>query len=261
MKPNPSAVPCQPELDPACPVSTKSNTPRGFTLIELLVVIAIIAILAAMLLPALAKSKQQAHATICRSNLKEQSLATFMYADDNFDQLPFPWWYNASNDDANKNNYQTLIVSYIKRSSFAAGSTTANSDFAQNVFKCPTRMLENHWRQFKNYPNQANPWKISYAMNQFVLLSFPANVTSPKTAKLSTIQRPTETFMIADVSKDLNHPAITILGRQPDGFYDVGYKHGSAQPQGKANLASMDSHVSSFNNRQTNNIVMEFKGK
>lgn len=255
MKPNPVA-PCRLEMLPG-----NSATTRAFTLIELLVVIAIIAILAAMLLPALAKSKQQAQATVCRSNLKEQAVATFMYADDNFDQLPFAWWYNASNDDANKNNYQTLIVSYIKRSAFAAGSTTANSDFAQNVFKCPTRILENHWRQYKNYPNMANPWKISYAMNQFVLLSFPANVTSPKTAKLSTVARPTETFLIADVSKDLNHPAITILGRQADGTYDVGYKHGATYPQGKANLASMDAHLSSFNNRQTNNIVMEFKGK
>src|SRR6266536_192952 len=139
---------------------------RGFTLIELLVVIAIIAILAGLLLPALSRAKQQAQTTLCRSNVKQQSLATFLYVDDNNDQLPFAWWYNAANDDANKNNYQTLIVAYIKSSVFQAGTATTNSDFARNVFRCPTRQLENHWRQFRNYPGTGNPWKISYAMNQ-----------------------------------------------------------------------------------------------
>jgi prepilin-type N-terminal cleavage/methylation domain-containing protein len=64
------------------------GSPHGFTLIELLVVIAIIAILAAMLLPALARAKAKAHAVSCMNNGKQMMSAIHMYTGDNVEYFP-----------------------------------------------------------------------------------------------------------------------------------------------------------------------------
>jgi prepilin-type N-terminal cleavage/methylation domain-containing protein/prepilin-type processing-associated H-X9-DG protein len=128
-------------------VSKAPQNPRGFTLIELLVVIAIIAILAAMLLPTLAKAKQKAQGVQCLSNHRQLAYAWRMYTEDSHEQLPYAStiapngftgpdayaWSGAHMDwnPNNRGNWDPTVDMFIRPLWPYTGKS-------QGIFKCPS---------------------------------------------------------------------------------------------------------------------------
>jgi prepilin-type N-terminal cleavage/methylation domain-containing protein/prepilin-type processing-associated H-X9-DG protein len=113
-----------------------SRRHRGFTLIELLVVIAIIAILAAMLLPALSMAKEKARSISCINNLKQIGTALVLYSDDNADSL-VPAEYDPRNGAKFKEGWATILFNGKYLPAQRAKTFYTIPD-ASSVFRCPS---------------------------------------------------------------------------------------------------------------------------
>jgi len=145
------------------------NSRFGFTLVELLVVIAIIAILAAMLLPALARAKAKAQSIHCVSNLKQLGISNRMYCDDFNDHFAFPNW-DGSGTDQNSGPPGWLY-------SCRTADLTAEGFPGAAGGSVPNPYDPGYFQNRGSAANQTGLW-FKYAANPNVFLC-PVDITSP----------------------------------------------------------------------------------
>jgi len=160
-----------------------SRSQRGFTLIELLVVIAIIALLMAILMPALSRAKKQAQATTCLSNLKQIGVAAVLYAQDND-------WLIPRGSTGSSAIWFMQYLPYV-------GQRQDQSDYRSvKIYRC--KSFPTTGTGLYDIPNSRQT--VCYVINDWTFSSRTddSGTSVGKPTKLSVFKRPAGTIYLAD---------------------------------------------------------------
>jgi prepilin-type N-terminal cleavage/methylation domain-containing protein/prepilin-type processing-associated H-X9-DG protein len=224
----------------------------GFTLIELLTVIAVIVILAALLLPVLARARSKAHAISCLSDERQLMLATLVYVNDYNDALPYnlgvaeikkleekSWFWNWTTPvmswELDSDNTNTVLLTQ--------GGIGPYTSSTAKVYRCPSDSVVSDIQAQAGWTARVR----SYSMNAMVgnageYLQAGANVNNPdyvQFLKLGQIPQPARIFVLTEEHPDSVNDGYFL--NQPDSYQwrrlPASYHHGVA------NLAFADGHL------------------
>lgn len=223
----------------------RSARARGFTLIELLVVVAIIALIIALILPALGRAKEQSRRTVCAANLKGIGIAINVYAEENNNRIP-PFyrgikdnqWYQFGWGPFTTAPYYQPWTTFIGAFPPNAWTGTNNIGLLYELqlitnphnFYCPSAT----WHEWQ-YPNP-DGWKViplpagtATVMMSYMYNPYPDSPTSPQFPKYHTRPEYQQTTKAIAVDMIENWRQIEDISHKPTG--------------GGWNLLFIDSHV------------------